>query len=71
MYVHKHMHTHTKVILKAPGANSSQDIISPVVMEVSQETGQRLHVKFYDPNNKRWEVPTRYSEMKFLSVLAF
>lgn len=34
--------------------------ISPLAVEVTQETNDRLHIKIYDPNNKRWEVPTRY-----------
>ena len=34
--------------------------ISPLTVDVSSETNERLHIKIYDPNNKRWEVPTRY-----------
>ena len=34
--------------------------ISPLTVEVTQETNDRLHIKIYDPNNQRWEVPTRY-----------
>jgi alpha-glucosidase (family GH31 glycosyl hydrolase) len=37
------------------------DAITPLVMEISSQTMQRLHVKIYDPNNKRWEVPTSMS----------
>ena len=33
--------------------------ISPLAVEVTQETNDRLHIKIYDPNNQRWEVPTR------------
>ena len=33
--------------------------ISPLVVDVAMETNERLHVKIYNPNNKRWEVPAR------------
>ena len=33
--------------------------ISPIVVEISAQSNERLHVKIYDPNNKRWEIPTR------------
>ena len=35
------------------------DNISPLLFEVTEEDNTRLHVKIYDPNNKRWEVPER------------
>eukprot|EP00731_Ephydatia_muelleri_P031502 Em0023g9a len=35
--------------------------ISPLVVEFSSETNDRLHVKVYDPNNARWEVPANVS----------
>jgi alpha-glucosidase (family GH31 glycosyl hydrolase) len=35
--------------------------ISPLTVAVSMETAQRAHVKIYDPNNKRWEIPTSAS----------
>jgi len=37
-------------------------LISPLVVDVSAETNERLHIKIYDPNNPRWEIPTRYSD---------
>ena len=37
-------------------------LISPIVVELSAQTAERLHVKIYDPNNKRWEVPDRWDE---------
>ena len=33
--------------------------ISPLVVDVTYQTEDRLHVKIYDPNNQRWEVPTQ------------
>ena len=33
--------------------------ISPLTVEISHQTNERLHVKIYDPNNQRWEVPTK------------
>ena len=33
--------------------------ISPLMVDVSSETDNRLHIKIYDPNFERWEVPTR------------
>ena len=33
--------------------------ISPLTVEVTQETNDRLHIKIYDPNTPRWEVPKR------------
>lgn len=41
-------------VASAPGSP-----ISPLTVEVNQETNDRLHVKIYDPSNQRWEVPTR------------
>jgi len=35
------------------------DNISPLLFELTQENDNRLHVKIYDPNYKRWEVPER------------
>lgn len=36
------------------------DPVSPLVVEISGQTAERLHVKIYDPNSKRWEIPTKY-----------
>ena len=33
--------------------------ISPLTFELSKEKNDRLHIKITDPNNKRWEVPTK------------
>ena len=33
--------------------------ISPLIVDVTMETDERLHVKIYDPKNKRWEIPER------------
>ena len=41
-------------------ADAAGSPISPLTVEVTQETNDRLHIKIYDPNNKRWEIPTRY-----------
>lgn len=38
------------------------DLISPLVIEISAQTNERLHVKIYDPNDKRWEVPDRWDK---------
>ena len=32
--------------------------ISPLQVDVEEQTDHRLHVKIYDPSNQRWEVPT-------------
>ena len=34
--------------------------ISPLNVDISNETDGRLHIKIYDPNDQRWEVPKRY-----------
>ena len=33
--------------------------ISPLVVEFTQETESRLHVKIADPSKQRWEIPER------------
>ena len=33
--------------------------ISPLMVDISSETDNRLHIKIYDPNFKRWEVLTK------------
>ena len=33
--------------------------ITPVMVSVDFDTNERLHIKFVDPKNDRWEVPTR------------
>jgi hypothetical protein len=42
------------------GGAAAASPISPLTVELTQETNDRLHIKIYDPNNQRWEVPTRY-----------
>ena len=34
--------------------------MSPLVVDIASQSNGRIHVKIYDPNNKRWEIPTRY-----------
>ena len=43
-------------------ASAAASPISPLTVEVTQETNDRLHIKIYDSSNKRWEVPTRYDD---------
>ena len=47
------------------------DPISPIVVEVSAQTAERLHVKIYDPNNQRWEVPDKYMWNEYMLLIAF
>ena len=41
--------------------------ITPLVVEISAQDDERLHVKIYDPNESRWEVPARY-DIKVIHV---
>ena len=45
--------------------------VNPVVVEISEQTESRLHIKIYDPNNKRWEIPTRYIQSCSSKLLIF
>eukprot|EP01114_Cavostelium_apophysatum_P008877 TRINITY_DN2179_c0_g1_i4.p2 TRINITY_DN2179_c0_g1~~TRINITY_DN2179_c0_g1_i4.p2 ORF type:complete len:897 (-),score=121.06 TRINITY_DN2179_c0_g1_i4:67-2757(-) len=47
----------TAVLTLKDGTAVYGEDISPLQIEVSMETEQRLHVKISDPNNARWEVP--------------
>ncbi|XP_065906865.1 uncharacterized protein [Dysidea avara] len=53
----------TKITLKVNGSTSSQfgDLISPLTMDITMESDERLHVKIYDSNKQRWEIPTDVS----------
>jgi len=33
--------------------------ISPLKVDVTRETENRLHIKVTDPNEQRWEIPER------------
>ena len=41
------------------GGGSYGSDITPVAMDVFYDTSSRLHIKIYDPNNERWEVPRK------------
>ena len=49
-----------QITLKVNGSTSSQfgDLISPLTMDITMESDERLHVKIYDSNKQRWEIPT-------------
>lgn len=34
--------------------------ISPLQLDLTLETGDRLHIKITDPNKDRWEIPEKY-----------
>jgi len=46
--------------LKVSGSTSSEfgELISPLTVDITMESDERLHVKIYDPNKQRWEIPT-------------
>ena len=36
--------------------------VSPLVVEVSAQTSERVHLKIFDPRKKRWEIPKRFDQ---------
>ena len=50
-----------QMTLKVNGSTSSEfgELISPLTVDITMESDERLHVKIYDPNKQRWEIPTK------------
>ena len=36
------------------------NLITPLAVDITWETNERLHVKIYDPYDYRWEIPSEY-----------